>query len=167
MIIGIDPGATGAIAFNIGGYVEVYDLPIVRTPLKRRTKKGKKKTEGRLDYEKFRELIHQFSVSSADIVVFEKVHSMPGNSPSTSFTFGRIVGQLEGVLSGSTEITYVTPQAWKKYHGLLKQPKEASVELARQKYPGMKWLKTKDGRSDAVLIAEYGRYLFNLTKERP
>jgi len=167
--IGIDPGTTGAIALNINGAIEVCDLPIKRTLLKTKTKKGHKKTEGRLDYEEFRKILKMFSIDSADIIVFEKVHSMPGNSPSTSFTFGRIVGALEGVLTGATdtEITYVTPQAWKKYFNLTGKEKVAAAMDCRDRYPGQAepFLKTKDGRADAALLAEYGRFL--LTKRAP
>jgi crossover junction endodeoxyribonuclease RuvC len=48
----------------------------------------------------------------------------------------------------------VTPQAWKKYHGLIGSEKAASLELARSMFPEASLKRQKDhGRADALLMA--------------
>ena len=60
-------------------------------------------------------------------------------------------------------VHYVTPQKWKKFFliggGERKQLKEKAVFKARELFPQLinVLLKSKDGRSEALLIAEYAR----------
>ena len=73
---------------------------------------------------------------------------------TSAYHFGRATGRIEGVLDGFPwPVTYLTPQRWKKHHGLIGQPKQAAVELAREKYPGIPWT---SGQADALLIALCG-----------
>lgn len=148
MVIGIDPGITGAIAV-LGRNLTVIDIPTIQD--------GKKKI---VDCQGLINIISMYGLTYDDSVYMEKVHAMPGQGVTSMFNFGRTVGRIEGVFEDLLDSAdYVSPQAWKKFHGLLKQPKSAAVELVRLKYPDRKWLISKDGRADAALIAEYGRYL--------
>ena len=161
-VLGIDPGINGAIGVVDGnGFVCVEDLPVLETYKSGKTKSGKRKIRRELDIETFAVLlikyVHEYS---PDLIVIENVQSMPGQGIAGAFSFGQTFGRIEGVvraLSGVRSI-YVTPQSWKKYHGILRQAKDASILKSRLLYPAEAdmFLKSKDGRADAVLIAEYG-----------
>jgi len=154
MIIGIDPGQTGAVAVILGnGAVHLHDTPTESV------KKGKgNKTEYLpsamadiiADYEKH------------DIHVFlESVHSMPGQGVSSTFNFGKGYGIWIGILAAlNIPYTLVTPQAWKKVMMLGNSDKDAARGRAQQLFPESSKelsLKKHIGRADALLIAEYGR----------
>lgn len=163
-VIGIDPGLDGAIAIvRSDGSCDVFDLPTLETIKKGKTKRGNVKKRRELDIEAFVLILMKLVQNEeAGLIMFEAVHSMPGQGIAGAFTFGQTVGRLEGVIRsiGHVRIQYTTPQAWKKYHGILKQGKDGSVRLSRLHYPDMAktFLKSKDGRADAVLIAEYGKF---------
>jgi len=165
IIVAIDPGLTGAIAVVQSRIVlEVHDLPIVTTLKTTKTKSGKQKKNNELDIEEFfimyKDILRTWR---PELVVLEKVHSMPGQGVASMFSFGRNFGQIEGVIrtTGGTPIRYITPQSWKKHHNLIKKGKDASVILCRLLYPMMldTFMKSKDGRADAVLMAEYARVM--------
>lgn len=137
--IGIDPGATGAMAilWSISGdhEIEVFDY----SPM----------------------VWEYFPMASKSIVtVIEQVHAMPGQGVTGVFNFGMNYGWWLGVLAvaGHAPIQ-VSPQRWKKHFGLIGQPKDASRELAIKLFPKLKKelsLKKHHGRADALLIAKYG-----------
>ena len=89
--------------------------------------------------------------------VIEKVHSFPGNSGRSMFTFGCNYGQWTGILA-TLKIPYkeVTPHAWMKHYGKMpkdkKDRKNHIKHLAQQRYPGVK---ITLATSDAMLIANY------------
>ncbi|MEE8113138.1 MAG: hypothetical protein V3T23_02170 [Nitrososphaerales archaeon] len=86
--------------------------------------------------------------------VLERVSSRPGQGVAGIFTFGRGIGVIEGVLQTlDIPISYVAPQVWKKYFGLIKQGKDKSLALAREFYPDAELpLKKHEGRAEAILI---------------
>lgn len=146
-VIGVDPGKTGAIALLVNdALVEVCDMPV--TPGK------KKKVSGVL----ISNVLWQM-YRPGDVVIMERVHSMPKDGHVGAYNFGENVGLFRGVLE-SKGIPYrrVTPQVWKREAGLIGKTKKASVDLARSLWPNMakQLTKSKDGRSDAALIALYG-----------
>jgi len=165
IIIGIDPGVAGAIAaIQHKEVLEVHDLPLLTTFKTTKTKSGKQKKNNQLDIEEFfimyKDMVRAWR---PELVIIEKVTSMPGDGAVSAFAFGQTFGRIESIIrtTGGSRIHYTTPPVWKKHHKLLKKGKQAAVELCRLHYPDMIsiFLKTKDGRADAVLIAEYGRYL--------
>ena len=164
-IMGIDPGISGAIAITRGKKVlEVHDLPLLSTFKTTKTKSGKQKKNNQLDIEEFFIMYKDMLKAwQPDLVVIEKVHSMPGQGVASMFAFGQTFGRIEGVIrtTGGTPIRYITPQEWKKHHKLIKKGKEAAIDLCRLHYPAMvdTFLKTKDGRADAVLMCEYARIM--------
>jgi len=89
--------------------------------------------------------------------IIEKVHSMPGNSGRSMFTFGCNYGQWLGILA-VLRIPYVevTPQKWMKHYGSMKKDKKDRKNhikhLAQQRYPDVK---ITLATSDAMLIANY------------
>jgi len=87
-------------------------------------------------------------------VILERVASRPAQGVAGVFAFGRGVGVIEGVMQAlEIPINYVAPQVWKRYHGLIKQSKSKSLEMARQLYPEAELhLKKHEGRAEAILI---------------
>lgn len=151
MILGIDPGLSGAIAFydTSNESVVVIDMPTVEV-----TRNGKNKRE-------VSPALIADAVAGKGIVqaFVERVSAMPGQGVSSMFSFGRSVGVIEGVLAAyEIPVTLVTPQAWMKAMGV-RAGKDGSRERAMQLFPQYADLfsrKKDDGRSDAVLIAKYG-----------
>ena len=151
MILGIDPGLSGALAFFD---TESEDLVVIDMPTVEMTRNGKNKRE--VSPALVADLFAGQSIKQAYI---ERVSAMPGQGVSSMFSFGRSVGVVEGVLAAyEIPTTFVTPQAWMKAMGI-RAGKDASRERAMQlfpKYSGLFARKKDDGRSDAALIAKYG-----------
>jgi crossover junction endodeoxyribonuclease RuvC len=142
--IGIDPGAiSGAYAAinHDGELIGCGDIPSVN---------------GRVNASQLRYLIKS-CVSTFDtaMIAVESVHSMPKQGIASTAKFMRAVGAIEA----TAELTHypfvlVTPQAWKKFHGLIGSEKSASLELARSMFPEASLKRQKDhGRADALLMA--------------
>ena len=145
IILGIDPGAGGALAFADfeKGLLDIVDMPTVQ--VKRMTSIKRE-------------------ISPAMLAAIIKVRrpdvgAMPGNGGSSMFQFGRGLGMGEGVLAALEIPThYVTPQRWQKAVQQ-RQGKDGGRERASQLFPAYAslFLRAKDdGRSDAALIAYYG-----------
>lgn len=148
MIIGIDPGNTGAIAFlDDDGLINVEDMPLMAN--------GKKKQVNAAELSK---IISGMSVMEQPHAYVEKVGAMPGQGVSSMFNFGMGYGVIQGVLA-ALEIPYtlVTPQRWKKAAGLIGKEKDNARTLAQQLYAEAPLGRKKDiGRADAILIARFG-----------
>lgn len=151
MILGIDPGLSGAIALldEEGEIIEIYDMPISA------------KTSGKGNQVNAYLLAGYIGIVNADYslnisAVIERVHAMPKQGVTSSFGFGRTLGVIEGVLASlSIPIEWVTPQKWKKQNGLIGKDKDAARTLCIERYPKHLELfkRKKDcGRADAVLI---------------
>ena len=158
IIIGIDPGKRGAIAIinSVGKYLHLFDLPYLDSL----------DTLAIMD-----ELLIYFVRPFGDISIYiEKplVTSARLKKPdgtgfniglkqvrTTFFNYGKLISIFE--LSG-VKIVEISPQKWKNKFNL-DDNKVKSVELARKLFPGLDniLLKSKDGRAEALLIAEYGR----------
>ncbi|MGM0858641.1 MAG: Holliday junction endonuclease [Pseudomonadota bacterium] len=149
MIIGIDPGKQGGIAYiSPAGEIAARPMPII----------GKDVDGG--------EIASQLKALLPDIVIIEKSQAMPGQGVTSMFNYGVGFGRLLGVIE-ALGIPYrlVTPQAWKKVvlAGTAKD-KSAAVSFVRHAFPavnltpGQKRL-PHDGMADALCIAEYGRQL--------
>ena len=88
---------------------------------------------------------------------------MPGQGVTSMFHFGKSAGFIEGVLAAKN-IRYelIPPQRWKKAFGL-HSDKQESIDLCKEKFPGVSLLPTPrckkdaDGMAEALLIALYGR----------
>ena len=89
--------------------------------------------------------------------IIEAVHSMPGNSGRSMFTFGMNYGQWIGILA-TLKIPYiqVTPHKWQKWYGSMpkvrKDRKNHLKHLAQQRFPNAKINLTT---ADAMLICNY------------
>ena len=151
VVLGIDPGASGGLAFfNVErGLLDVFDMPIVSVK-----RGGKNKRE--VSAQMLQSIIGARRVHNAFV---EKVGAMPGQGVSSMFQFGRSVGMVEGVLATLLIPTsYVTPQVWQKEVGA-RGGKDASRARAAELFPAYAanfQRKKDDGRADAALIAWFG-----------
>jgi len=147
LILSIDPGNSGGLAFlgtRDDVLLDLYSMPLVDSLSAGHTRHF-------VDGLRVAQLIRAKRPVCA---VVERVSSRPGQGVAGVFAFGRGIGVLEGVLQTlDIPIAYVTPQVWKKHHGLIKQPKRASLELARELYPDAELNLVKhEGRAEAILI---------------
>ena len=151
MILGIDPGLHGALAFfdYEAGTLVVHDMPTV-------TVERGGKAKGEVSPQLVAMIMRQHDVRRA---VVERVGAMPGQGVTSVFSFGRSLGVIEGVLGGlNIPMSYVTPQAWRKAVGV-RDGKDGSRLRAMELFPAYSELfrlKKAHGRSDAALIAYCG-----------
>jgi hypothetical protein len=96
--VGVDPGSQGGIAvIKKNGKTETYPFD--------------------KDLEKTCEYVSCIPNNSK--VVFEKVHAIYGSAASATFSFGRNLGILEGMVSAyGHPFTYVSPKEWQAYIGI-------------------------------------------------
>ncbi len=152
-VLGIDPGLSGALAFNTGDSLRVFATPTVQTQF---VKNGKKKTRSDMNLPEVVRLIRE---NRPDVAFIEKVAAMKGQGVTGMFRFGQNFGQWQGILAAlGIRWIEVTPQVWKKqFH--LSRDKGASLDLARKLYPNNLEsfrLKKHDGLAEAALIRHYG-----------
>ena len=151
IILGIDPGLNGALAFydTQEKMLGVIDMPTVEV-----TRNGKSKRE--VSPALVANAIAGRGIAAAFL---ERVNAMPGQGVTSVFSFGRSTGILEGVLAAyDIPTTIITPQTWQKATQV-RDGKDGSRERAMQLFPADADLfarKKDDGRSDAALIAYYG-----------
>ncbi len=90
------------------------------------------------------------------VATIEKVHAMPKQGVTSSFTFGKNFGFLIGLLTASQiPFKFITPQQWQKgMQCLTKGDKNVSKAAAQRLWPK---IKVTHAIADALLIAEYGR----------
>lgn len=148
-ILGIDPGAKGALALVDGHSVKLFEMPRVSV---RRGKTDKDEVDGFA-------LMDILSDLSPDVAYIELVGGMDGQSASAAFNFGRAAGAAEYLLMGlRIRHVRVPPTVWKpvfkirggkddaRMHAMRLWP-EAAAEFRRRRMDF----------AEAALIAEYGR----------
>lgn len=161
MILGIDPGLTGALAMldDDGKVRAVYDTPVAA------------KTHGKgneVDASGMFRLLEDLA-TTVDQVFIERVWAMrrPDKSGkpqggTSLFGFGDTNGCTRmGLVAASLPFEWVLPAQWKTWAGLKGKPKDASRTLAIQRHPEVAdqlSRKKDDGRAEAILIADYGRH---------
>jgi crossover junction endodeoxyribonuclease RuvC len=142
-ILGIDPGVSGGAAVLDGTVLSVI------------------KYDSESNFIEFLRLSGPF-----DLAYIERVGARPGQGVASMFKFGQNYGFLRGALrSHDVPLREVTPQTWQKALGVKRgktktEHKNNLLDLARQLYPKTQLTLAT---CDAVLIAEYGRRLYNET----
>lgn len=153
MIIGCDPGLTGALAFYDGRELRLVDMPT-------RTATVNRKDRRVLNEQGVIGALQTFQIMGAEILVIEQVNGMPGQSGPAAFTFGYGVGVVTGVaLTIGLKIERVAPASWKSALGLKTADKDSAREKAAETFPASAGLfarKKDDGRAEAALIAWWG-----------
>ena len=169
LIIGIDPGLTGAIAALWGRkIVALEDMPV----------SAKVYGEGEeVNCAELASILMDMRVAGKPVrVILEQVGSMPGQGVASMFSFGDSNGAIRGVC-GTLQypVERVTPQVWKKRAGILRKrqaglskkekaaatrkSKDLARTLAINRHPEISEMlsRKKDvGRADAICIAEFG-----------
>ena len=98
-----------------------------------------------------------------DEVIIENVGSRPGQNSKATFTFGRELGKLEGILEAHglcDKIIRIYPQTWTAFYEYMftRKDKKKSCDLVQKLFNGNKIamdISSYDGASDALLIAYY------------
>ena len=154
LIIGIDPGISGAICFFEDGQVkEIIDMPVMADG-----KKNKRQINGPQVYNEILKRINKFQKKDI-IVVIEQVSAMPGQGVTSMFNFGQSFGVLKGICSAmQLSMFFIRPAKWKKYFGLIKTEKDASRTKVIEIFPyiSSELSRKKDSnKADAILIASF------------
>ena len=160
LIVGIDPGISGAICFFEDGQVkEIIDMPVMADG-----KKNKRQINGPQIYNEISKRTNNFQKKDI-IVVIEQVSAMPGQGVTSMFNFGQSFGVLKGICSAmQLSMYFIRPAKWKKYFGLIKTEKDASRTKVIEIFPyiSSKLSRKKDSnKADAVLIASFFHNTYN------
>ena len=159
MIIGIDPGITGAIAVlpdrRQPWRWSVYDIP---TRLADNQSRSERIVDARRLYQIFRAI--KIAAGSRPIRVYlERIHAMK-DAAIVAFSMGQTNGTILSILSLlDLDPVRVEPQNWKRFHGLLKSDKDASRQFVLRNFPSSAsaMARKKDhNRAESLLIALYG-----------
>jgi len=161
LIIGIDPGISGAICFFENDEVkEVIDMPSMADG-----KKNKRQINGQQIFNEISSRIKNIPKKEIRVVI-EQVSAMPGQGVTSMFNFGQSFGVLKGICSAmQLSMHFVRPAKWKKYYGLIKTEKDASRTKVIEIFPyiSSQLSRKKDSnKADAVLIASF----FNNTYQK-
>jgi len=136
--MGIDPGVSGGIALITSSKSKAVAMP---------------KTEADI-FEAISSLIAETALPV--FCALEKVHAMPKQGVSSTFTFGKNYGFLRASLI-ALKIPFddVPPQRWQKALSCLsKGNKNVTKQKAQQLFPQ---LKITHAIADALLLAEYAK----------
>ena len=152
MIVGIDPGVSGAISIlENKKVIEIFDMPTMIDG-----KKNKRQINGSQVTNIIKERLRD---EKEIIVVVEQVNAMPGQGVTSMFNFGQSFGVIKGICSAlSLPIYFVRPTKWKKHFNLIKTNKDASRTKAIQIFPyiSSQLSKKKDSnKADAILLASF------------
>ena len=154
LIIGIDPGISGAICFFENGQVkEIINMPVMADG-----KKNKRQINGPQTYNEILKRINNYPKKDI-IVVIEQVSAMPGQGVTSMFNFGQSFGVIKGICSAmQLSMFFIRQTKWKKYFGLIKTEKDASRTKVIEIFPyiSSELSRKKDSnKADAVLIASF------------
>ena len=154
LIIGIDPGISGAICFFENGKI----LNVIEMPTMNEGKKNKRQVNGAQIYNEIFKRIDKNHDKDIRVVV-EQVAAMPGQGVTSMFNFGQSFGIIKGICSAmQLSLYFVRPAKWKKYFNLINSEKDASRTRAIEIFPyfSAQLSKKKDSnKADAILIASF------------
>lgn len=177
--IGVDVGANGALAIinSKGRMISVIDMPSIKikTNIKVGKNKGKPTTKSVVDQRKLMMFIK--NLQDDDILVVERQQPFGsarpgfkrGTTPQADYSLGYQFGLVNGVIETINRKLYSPrPKEWQKCFGFVPKKeidsKIQSINIATNIFPDANLLGSKgglkDGRSDALLIAEFGRRMY-------
>lgn len=155
IILAIDPGFTGALAFyNVATKgLEVLDMPVVTV------KTTTRKTRSEINVGV---LAHMIRDRAPAVAVVEQVAARPGQGVVSMFRFGQTHGIILGVLGAlNVPVNRVLPNTWRRAMRV-PQGKEAGLLRASEVFPHLSpvFSRKKDtGRADAALMAKFFEHL--------
>lgn len=157
VILGIDPGLTGACAIYRmhSDVVDFLDMPVIG--------EGSK---SRVNINELAIWIRRHSPTAACLELVHAMPSIPGANgerrsmgAASAFKFGDTVGSIRTtVILCGIPIHFATPQSWKKHFQLKGSDKENSRLAALNLFPAIssQLARKKDhARAEALLIARY------------
>ena len=154
IIIGIDPGISGAICFFQEGKI----MDVIEMPTMTEGKKNKRQVNGSQIYNEISKRISEKEKKDTRVII-EQVSAMPGQGVTSMFNFGQSFGILKGICAGmQLSMYFVRPAKWKKYYNLINSEKDASRTKVIEVFPyfSSKLSKKKDSnKADAILIASF------------
>lgn len=152
IVLGIDPGATGALVMlgaEVLEVLEVWDCP-----------------KNMAEWQAYKDCLQALQPKLA---VVERQQYMPKGGRiqggKSALSLGVNYGVWLGVLSAvGVEVITVPPAAWQRYvygSGAVGDPKERAIRRAKELFPDMPLVPDgcraeRHGRADAALIALYG-----------
>lgn len=158
VIAGVDPGASGALAFldTIDWSLELFDMPHKHVVVNNKKRKH-------VDKEALADI---FNTRPILLISTEKVHAMPDMHAASVFSFGRYYGQIEmaSILIGADYLE-TDPSRWKAQMGY-----SSDKDLSRQRtgllIPAVKQFltrKTDHDRAEACALALWGAFHLGLS----
>jgi len=157
--IGIDPGVGGAVAAldGRGRLVALDDTPTIMVRSGRRQRRA-------YDVAAMRAAVSRCAAGgTAAHAVIEHQRAMPKQGVASMFSTGYGYGLWVGLLAGlGIPHTVVEPQRWQAAMLLGRgDPKARALLAASRLFPSIVIPRTRHGRADALLLAEYGRRLLS------
>lgn len=148
IVIGIDPGLSGAVAAldsASGDIVALADLPVMRD-----------KSLAWIDGCEMQSIVMAARAGRNAHAIIERVSAMPRQGVASSFQFGVGFGSVLGTMQAlHIGIELVTPSTWKRALNL-SSDKHASLHKARLLFPAADLRLAKhDGRAEALLLAHW------------
>ena len=131
IIIGIDPGLSGAIAILEDNKVlGIFDMPVMAEG---------KKNKRQLNSSQLVNIITDNTDKTKEIaVIVEQVNAMPGQGVTSMFNFGQTFGAIKGVCAAlKLPIFFVRPSKWKKHFELINSSKDSSRTKVIEMYPSL------------------------------
>lgn len=151
LVLGIDPGLSGALASWDGQKLCTVEIPTVKS-----SGRGRE-----VDWPALNSIWDE-EFFWVEHVFLERVSVRPGEGVSSAFKFGVVFGGLRGMIATKLlPVTLVTPSSWKKGMGI-PAAKDAAVRRASELFPSYADAfrgprgGLKDGVAEAALIAYYG-----------
>lgn len=146
MIIGIDPGVSGALVALDGNNIDHWlVMPVI--------KQGKSR---RVNVAEVGRFLRKYPDAH---VALERVSAMPGQGVTSMFSFGHAAGSVWGACGAlGLPVTMIAPAVWKRRAGIIGQGKDASRSRSIELWPDWEALSKKgqgQALGDAALIAKF------------
>jgi hypothetical protein len=167
MLISVDPGISGALAFfGPADRVSVHDMPV-------RLKQSVSKVKNEIDPTALQRLLRErVPADEKGLVVMESMNAFMGSGEKRlgSMASQASLAATKAVICAVCELSgfdmaFVSPREWQRFMGIKATPsettKQQSLRLARSLF-GMEWLSRAkdDGRADSLLIGLYAQKHF-------
>lgn len=150
LILGVDPGLTGALAIynrETNTIIDCIDTPLVKS-----------KVKNKIDPVSLAMFLDEWA-KKIKFCVIETVAARPGQGVVSMFTFGFVTGVVHGAVSANyIPVIGVSPQVWKGDLGLSSDKRE-SIPKAKTTMTCSRYFSQnskKDGRAEAMLLAYFG-----------
>ena len=163
IIIGIDPGISGAMAAydtKLEKFIWLEDMPTIASGMS-----GKKMINPVALCQSIKTILTVHKREDDEIqCIIEQVSAMPGNGVTAMFNFGRSFGIIEGVICAmKLPLHMVRPATWKKSMGYTNEKEVIRADMVRHFPYFADLLKRKldADRAEAMALCLYHRKRVN------